>query len=44
MVRVLVEAGADINVTNAFGDSALDRAVQEDNKEILEILLAEGSR
>ena len=42
MVGILVNAGADVNPTNAFGDSALDRAVQEDNKEILEILLANG--
>ena len=43
-MRTLVEAGANINIANAFGDSALDRAVQEDDKEILEILLAERAR
>ena len=44
MVRILAEAGANVNITNAFGDSALGRAVQEGNGDILQILLAAGAR
>ena len=42
MVRILVEAGANVNITNAFGDSALSRAVHEGNKEMAQILADAG--
>ena len=42
IVRVLVKAGANVNIINTFGDSALSRAVHEGNKEIVQILTAAG--
>ena len=39
IVRVLVDAGANINITNAFGHSALGRTVSEGDEEFLKIIL-----
>ena len=42
MVRILVEAVADSNVRNRFGDSTLIQAIRTDNAEILRILVEDG--
>ena len=42
-VRRLVEAGADVNHMNRFGDVPLDLAIKRDNEEIVEILVDGGA-
>lgn len=43
IVEYLLENGADINITNEYGDTALSRAELNGHKEIVEYLLANGA-
>src|SRR5947207_1691163 len=42
-VQLLIELGADVNVNNEFGKSALDEAVQVEAKETIEVLRRAGA-
>ena len=40
MVRILVEAGGNVDAKNAFGDPALRRAILKENSEMVRVLVA----
>jgi len=42
-VQLLVDLGADVNVKNEFGKSALEEAVQVEAKETIEVLRRAGA-
>ena len=42
-VQLLIDLGADVNVTNEFGDSALEEAMQVNAKETVEVLRRAGA-
>jgi ankyrin repeat protein len=42
-VQLLIDLGADVNVKNNFGASALEEAIQVDAKETVEILRRAGA-
>lgn len=44
LVRELIKAGADVNYIDAYEDSLLDIAAQEDNKEIFNELVKAGAQ
>ena len=44
IVKVLIKAGADVNVKNDDGDTALMRAEEKGHDEIVKILKAAGAR
>lgn len=43
LVRLLIDSGADLNIRNAYGYTALEIAVNFDNKEIAGALLSNGA-
>jgi ankyrin repeat protein len=43
MVKLLIDAGADVNATSTSGDTPLQFAVAKGNSEIAEVLLAAGA-
>ncbi|MCV4785194.1 ankyrin repeat domain-containing protein, partial [Escherichia coli] len=43
IIKILLEAGADVNQTDNFGQSALMFAVLNDNFECVELLLKSGA-
>lgn len=42
-VQLLIDLGAEVNVTNEFGDSALQEAIQVNAKETVEVLRRAGA-
>lgn len=43
-VRVLIEAGADVNYGYGYGESILDIAYVVDNEEIINLLISNGAK
>lgn len=43
LVKLLVERGADVNISGEDGETALAKAINRGNLEIVELLLAEGA-
>lgn len=42
-VKILLDAGADVNATDSFGMTPLIRAIADDNKDIVKLLLEESA-
>ena len=44
IARLLVEAGADVNAVNEYGETALSHAMESKSPKVIEILLKHGAK
>jgi ankyrin repeat protein len=44
VLQLLISAGADVNVSDSEGETALDKAIDEGNMQAAQVLRAAGAR